>query len=315
MLGGRDSFAEATLPRLRSQLSYLVRSASLELTPREARDMAPYRRFLYPGTRVYIPHLPGTRVSDAVAAARALASDGMVPVPHIAARRLGSVVEFTHLLDQLREVGCNEALVVGGGARRPAGPFISAMDLLQSGAFEDAGFRRIGIAGHPEGSPDIPDVALRDAFLAKSRLAERGTFEMYVVTQFCFDFRSIVTWEKSARNPANRLPIHVGLPGVTSGAKLLRFAAICGVRASAGFLRQGAPTLGRLLTRWSPSTMVAEIAAHTLHDPSCMIRQFHFFPFGGFLGTVAWMKAIGEGRYTLENSVDGLVVIAEEADS
>lgn len=314
MSAGRDAFAESSLPHLRSQLSYLVRSASLELTAREARGMAPYRRFLSPGTRVYIPHVPGMRISEAVAAANALASDGMVPVPHIAARRLGSAVEFTHFLDQLREAGCSEALVVGGGASRPAGPFTSAMDLFRSGAFESAGFRRIGIAGHPEGSPDIPDESLRDAYLAKSHFPQRGTFEMYVVTQFCFDSRAILKWEKVIRELGNRLPIHVGLPGVTSGAKLLRFAAICGVRASAGFLRQGAPTLGRLLNRWSPNAMVTEIAAHTLHDPACMIRQFHFFPFGGFLDTVAWMKAIGEGRYMLEEGVDGLAIAIEEGD-
>jgi methylenetetrahydrofolate reductase (NADPH) len=315
LLAARDVLAKLSLPHLQSQISYLVRSASIELTPREARELWPYEALLYRGTRVYLPHTPSSRMPETVAAVSALASAGMIPVPHIAARRWAGGVELAHFLDQLRDAGCNEALLVGGGARRPAGEFASAAEVLRCGVFERSGFRRIGIAGHPEGSPDVPEDTLREAFFEKSRFAELGKYEMYVVTQFGFESPPIIRWEKEHRDLGNRLPVHVGLPGVTSVAKLLRFAAICGVIASAGFLRQSAPKLGRLLQRWSPSAMVAEIAAHTVHDPACMIRQFHFFPFGGLHGTAAWIRAVGEGRYSINNTADGLIVETAEADS
>ena len=315
MLAARDVRAELNLPQLRSQISYLVRSASIELMPREAKEFWPYERLLHCGTRVYLAHTPSSRIVDIVAAAKALASARMVPVPHIAARRLKGVVELAHFLDLLRDAGCNEALLVGGGARRPAGEFASAMDALRSGAFEDAGFRRLGIAGHPEGSPDVPDSELRQAYLEKARYCLQGRCEMYVVTQFCFASPPIFHWEKAYRELGNHLPVHVGLPGLTSAAKLLRYAAICGVKASVGFLRQAEPAPGRLLTRWSPGAMVAEIAAHTLGDVACMIRQFHFFPFGGLHATAAWIRAVGDGHYAVENTADGQEIEAEGVDS
>lgn len=315
MAVGSDTNVVAGLPDLRSHISYLVRSASLELTPREALDIEFYHQFLNPGTRIYVPHVPGTRVLDTVAAARAIATVGMVPVPHIAARRLQDKIDFGYLLDQLREVGCREVLIIGGGIAAPMGPFTSALDLLESGALEGVGFRRIGIAGHPEGSPDIPDHVLREAFFAKSRFGESRKFDMYVLTQFCFDSQSIISWEKRFRDLGNHLPVHVGLAGVTSGVKLLRYAAICGVKASTSFLRRGAPALGRLLMHWSPSRLLVDIASHTLRDSACMIRQIHLFPFGGFHRTVAWMKALGEGRFELEDRDDGPCIVVEEVDA
>ena len=38
------------------------------------------------------------------------------------------------------------------------GKFDAAIQLLQTGVFQDNGVTRIGIAGHPEGNPDITKV-------------------------------------------------------------------------------------------------------------------------------------------------------------
>jgi len=297
---------------LRRQLSYLVRSASIELTCREIFEVAPYRKFLAPGTQVYVPHTPGARSSDTISAAKMLVADRMVPIPHIAARRLKSEAEFVDVLDQLREVGCKQALIIGGSVGRPEGPYGSSLDLLQSGKLERAGFTRIGVAGHPGGSPDISSEKLREAYLAKRSLAAAGKFEMYIVTQFAFEAELILDWEQGLRNIGNRLPVHVGLPGVTSGAKLLKFAAICGVKASASFLRTGTQAMVRLLSRWHPGALATGIAQQTVDDIGCMIRQLHFFPFGGFLDTVSWMKSIGEGRFTLDKNGGSLDIVIEE---
>ncbi|MBI3716379.1 MAG: methylenetetrahydrofolate reductase [Betaproteobacteria bacterium] len=311
----REASVSARAVELRRHISYLARTASIELTTKEILHAAPYRKFLSPGTQVYIPHVPGTRVSDVVAAVKALASDGMVPVPHLAARRFNTENELDGLLEQLRESGCRQALVIGGSVPRPAGPFESALDILRSGKLQRAGFRRMGIAGYPEGSPVVKPEALLSAFRDKAGLAASGAFEMYIVSQFSFESSGVLFWEKNLRECGNRLPIHVGLPGVTSGTKLLRFAAICGVKASAGFLRHGAPALGRLLNRWSPGGIVLDIASQALRDPESMIRQLHFFPFGGFPDTVEWLKALGEGSYALEeeNGQGRLVVEADSA--
>ena len=307
----RQKSLQIRADELRRHISYLARTASIELTPKEILQAAPYRKLLAAGTQVYVPHVPRERPVEIISAVRALLADGMVPVPHIAARRLKAEVELDELLDQLQEAGCTQALIIGGGSAIPEGPFESALQVLHSGKLERAGFRRIGIAGHPEGSPDISNEALRQAYFEKVQLAGSGVFDMYIVTQFSFDAPAVLSWEKMLRKDDNALSIHVGLAGVTSATKLLKFAAICGVKASAGFLKQGVPALGRLLTRWSPNAMILEIASHMQQDPKSSIRQLHFFPFGGFPDTVDWLKALGDGRYELIEEKNEIRLVVE----
>ena len=52
-----------------------------------------------------------------------------------------------------KEMGVKQVLVIGG-SREPVGDFDSSIQLLETGYFEGM---KIGIAGHPEGSPDISD--------------------------------------------------------------------------------------------------------------------------------------------------------------
>ncbi len=51
-----------------------------------------------------------------------------------------------------------EMLVLGGGAPTPVGKYDAAIQLLETGVFQANGVTRIGIAGHPEGNPDITKV-------------------------------------------------------------------------------------------------------------------------------------------------------------
>jgi methylenetetrahydrofolate reductase (NADPH) len=186
------------------------------------------------------------------------------------------------------------------------------LDILSSGKLQQAGIGRVGVAGHPEGSPDIGPEVLNEAFRQKRELSRAGEFEIYVVSQFCFDAAPIVAWERSLRLGGNQLPVHVGVPGVTSPARLIRYAAICGVRASVSFLKNRGGSLGRFLARWTPGAMVANIAAAVLRDPQSRIRNLHFFPFGGFPDTVAWINAIAEGRYAITENEGGLDIDVNE---
>ena len=53
------------------------------------------------------------------------------------------------------EGGADQALVLAGGPKSPAGDFDSSMQLLETGEFDRAGFTRLHVAGHPEGNRDI----------------------------------------------------------------------------------------------------------------------------------------------------------------
>ena len=60
------------------------------------------------------------------------------------------------------------------------GPFPDTISLLETGIFDKYGISEIGIAGHPEGSPDIPDLEIKKALLLKNK------FYLYKIWHFHF---------------------------------------------------------------------------------------------------------------------------------
>ena len=55
----------------------------------------------------------------------------------------------------VNEARVTDVLVIGGGLEKEAGEFASTMELLETGVFQRNGVTHMGIAGHPEGSPDF----------------------------------------------------------------------------------------------------------------------------------------------------------------
>ena len=128
------------------------------------------------------------------------------------------------MLADLTAVGVDDLLVVAGGVAQ-VGEFHESAQILDSGCLEEAGIRRIGVAGHPEGHPEIGADDLARALATKNRIALERGLDLRTVTQFCFAAAPIVAWERRIREAGNRLPIHVGLPGLTSPTRLL--ASVC----------------------------------------------------------------------------------------
>src|SRR5437867_1925326 len=170
------------------QLQALVSGFSIETTPPTAARVESFRSLLPVGTKVNVTFLPGTDYLDTVATAARLRAEGMVPVPHIAARSIADVSALETYLKRLQsEALVDQVLVIGGGVSNPVGRFHSSVQLLETGLFEKYGIRKIGIAGHPEGTPDIPPAEVEKALRQKTAYAQATGTEMYLVTQFCFE--------------------------------------------------------------------------------------------------------------------------------
>ena len=173
--------------------------------------------------------------------------DGLA-VPHVAARSLADAAALDRFLGRLKDdAGVTQALVIAGGLDRPLGAFASSIDLLATGLFQAHGIARIGVPGHPEGTPDIPEPALKDALLWKNRFAAEHGIDMYIETQFCFDAAAIIAWDRRIRGWGNRLPIHLGVPGLATLKTLLKFAQSSGVGPSIRVLTRQARNLAKLL--------------------------------------------------------------------
>jgi methylenetetrahydrofolate reductase (NADH) len=285
--------------RVAERLRELASEASIEVTPKHADKLAELDAVLPAGTRVYITALPGSDPGDLVRAASLARSAGHVPVPHIAARGLAGDGALDELLGGLAEhAAVDDVLVVAGGIKTPAGAYSGAMDVLRSGLLERHGIVRAGVAGHPEGSPDITPEAVREALAEKNAFAESSSIELRIVTQFALAAEPYLVWERRIREQGNRLPIVAGIPGVTSPPTLLKYALACGIGPSIEVLRKQSGGLLKLATTrlWKPDAVAEGIAAGVVADPDSLIRGLHLFPFGGLDRSAAWLAELRTAR-------------------
>ncbi|MEC7982573.1 MAG: methylenetetrahydrofolate reductase [Pseudomonadota bacterium] len=273
---------------------------SIEVTPTGAAKIESFRECLAPRTTVNVTFLPGTDPSDTIAVAERLHNDGMRPVPHLAARSLRNADQLDELLTAFTtRCGVEEVLCIGGGVDNPVGDFSATIEVLESGLIQKHGIRHIGVAGHPEGSPDISDDEVATALSAKNDLAARDGLELYIETQFCFEADIVLDWERRVREAGNRLPIRIGIPGPATIKTLFRFAQISGIGPSMRFVAKQAKNVAKLMTVQSPHLLIAGLAEGMAADEDCLIRHFHYYPFGGFARTAAYAGAIAEGRIDL----------------
>ena len=270
---------------------------SIEVTPTGAAKIERFRDCLDPGTTVNVTFLPGTDPADTIAVCERLHNDGMRPVPHLAARSLRDADQLDELLSAYTaRCGVEEVLCIGGGVDSPVGGFDATMQVLQTGLIQKHGIRHIGVAGHPEGSPDISNDEIAEALDAKNALAKAEGLNLYIETQFCFEADIVLEWEKRVRAAGNALPIRIGIPGPATIKTLFRFAQISGIGPSMRFISKQARNVAKLMTVQSPHLLLTGLAEGMAADKECLIRHFHYYPFGGFARTATYAGAIATGR-------------------
>lgn len=273
------------------RLAALAGRASLEVTPALVLGGRVPAGLLPAGTRVYVPYLPSADYRDTVAACQQLTADGMQAVPHLPARAVRSAAELEDWLGALSAAGSSQLLLVAGDRATAAGPYDSTVDILTSGLLLEHGFRRIGVAGHPEGHPSVADAELDWALAFKRDYATATGSDVWIVTQFVFSSARTIAWLRRVRETASPLPIWIGLPGPAKLRTLLAYAAQCGVSASARVLRNR-PDAARLLGRWTPDGLARDFAQLSSGSSQPLYSGFHVFPFGGVTASASWLHSL-----------------------
>jgi methylenetetrahydrofolate reductase (NADPH) len=221
-------------------------------------------------------------------------------VPHLAARSLRDAGQLDELLAAFTSrCGVEEVLCIGGGVDKPVGAFDATIQVLETGLIQKHGIRSVGVAGHPEGSPDITDEEIAAALAAKNALAARDGLNLYIETQFCFEADIVLDWERRVRAAGNTLPIRIGIPGPATIKTLFRFAQISGIGPSMRFVAKQAKNVAKLMTVQSPHMLITGLAEGMAADDACLIRHFHYYPFGGFARTAAYAGGVAEGNIEL----------------
>lgn len=271
---------------------------SIEVMPRTAEKVDDFRALLPEGTRVYIAHIEGTPIEDMVATAKRLAADGYPVMPHFPARIIKDKATLADWIARYQgEAGVDQALLLAGGVAQSMGAFESSMQLMESGLFDKAGFRRLHVAGHPEGNRDIdPDGSTKsvmEALAWKQKFSERTDAQMAIATQFAFEAKPIIAWADGLREAGVTLPIHIGIAGPAKLQTLIKFAIACGVGPSLKVLQKRAMDVSKLLLPYEPNDVIGDLAAHKAAHPDFGVTNVHFFPLGGIKTNANW--AISHG--------------------
>lgn len=262
---------------------------SLEMTAKDIAGLREAAPLVTPGTPVAVTFLPGEEARARVEAAKAVRALGFEPMPHFSARRITSREAFESYLDAVvREAGVKRCFVIAGDPPEPEGPFEDSSALIGTGAFERAGIQAIGVGGHPEGHPNMSGQQCWDVLSSKCADIERRGMAPLVVTQFAFDAEGLLKWLKELRARGLSAPVRLGVPGPAGIKTLLRFAARCGVGASASVMAKYGLSITNLLGSAGPDKLVDALAAGM--GPEHGPVRLHFYPFGGLKRTVEWIN-------------------------
>lgn len=278
---------------LNPELEAFLDGYSIEVMPRTAEKVEDFTQLLPEGTRVYIAHIEGTPIEDMVATAKRLAADGYPVMPHFPARIIKDAATLENWIAMYQgEAGVDQALLLAGGVATPHGDFHSSMQLLENGAFDRAGFKRLHVAGHPEGNRDIDPKGgtanVDEALRWKQKFSETTDAEMALATQFAFEAGPIIEWSDSLRDAGITIPIHIGIAGPAKLQTMIKFAIACGVGPSLKVLQKRAKDVTKLLLPFEPTQVLGDLAAHKAANPDSNIERVHFFPLGGIKTNANW---------------------------
>ena len=269
-------------------------SASIEISPKQAVESEDLPGLFPAGTRVYITDVGTDTAETLTAGAKRVNELGYTAVPHFASRRLTTKEALEDRIKMMTsDAGVTDVLVIGGGLEKEAGEFDSSMKVIETGFFDKYGIKHMGVAGHPEGSPDFTDEVAIEALKFKQAFSERSDIELRVVTQFGFDAEKFTKWSDTLTSDGINLPVHLGVAGPAKITTLIKFAAMCGVGNSISFLKKRAAAVLTMASGFDPNEIVDPIENHALKNESSAIKQIHVFPFGGIKKSAEWLYERG----------------------
>lgn len=268
----------------------LIDDFSLEMTGKDVPGLLEAAPVLPQGTRMNVTFLGNEDLAMRTTAAKAVLDQGLIPVPHISARRIKSQEMLEEFLAALQAQGASENVFsVGGDPHQPEGPYDGALDVIKSGLLQQYGVKNVSIAGYPEGHPDIKDEALWAALEGKFAVLQEQGLPGTILTQFSFDVDPVVAWIEQVRAKGIDLPIRIGVPGPAGIKRLITFASRFGVASSAGIAKKYGFSLTNLLGTAGPDRFIKELAGRL--DPATHGSvKLHFYTFGGIPATSAWIR-------------------------
>ncbi len=278
-----------------------LNSYSIETTPNVYEKYGCFSEFLNKNHDVYITYLPDENSKNVIRTAKKLKLEGYDVIPHLPARTIENKNDLEKYIGELaNESGCSKMLIIGGGGNQ-AGEISSSIDVLKTDFLSKYNYQFVGVAGHPEGSPDISNENLDLAIKQKNDFAKNVDFKMYLATQFFFEAKSLIDWEKHLEKIGNKLPIHAGIPGPASIKTLINYARSCGIGNSLRFITKQAFNLTKLATLSTPDKLIYDLAEYSEINKDSKLEKIHFYAFGGMKKTSEWLNQFNNSDFSYNN--------------
>ncbi len=238
---------------------------------------------LQPNMHVAVTCSPTKGVDTTLELSEKLIARGFQVIPHISAKSVTGEKHLETIIKKLDELSIESVFVPGGDGPEPLGEFNNAYDLLKALQKSGHNLKKIGIAAHPEGHPDISNKILMEALEKKKGLAD------YIVTQMCFDANILGDWLVRINQQGIHLPVWVGLPGVIERGPLLRTSLRIGVGDSLRFLKKKSKVAAELMKSsiYNPEKLVTSISEYKdIADTN--LAGYHIFCFNQIEKTEKW---------------------------
>ena len=238
---------------------------------------------LQPNMHVAVTCSPTKGVDTTLELSEKLIAQGFQVIPHISAKSVTGEKHLETIIKKLDELSIESVFVPGGDRPEPLGEFNNAYDLLKALQKSGHNLKKIGIAAHPEGHPDISNKILMEALEKKKGLAD------YIVTQMCFDANILGDWLVQINQQGIHLPVWVGLPGVIERGPLLRTSLRIGVGDSLRFLKKKSKVAAELIKSsiYNPEKLVTSISEYKdIADTN--LAGYHIFCFNQIEKTEKW---------------------------
>mgnify|MGYP003952730641 CR=1 FL=1 len=278
-----------------------LQSFSIETTPNVYKKYGQFSDFLHKKNSIYITYLPDDNSKNVIETAKKLSLEGFNVIPHLPARTIRDNVDLEKYIGELSEVcGCSSILVIGGGGAQ-RGSISSTIEVLESDLLSKYNFKSVGVAGHPEGNPDIKQKDLDNAIIQKNEFALKVDYNIYLATQFFFEATSLIEWEKHLESLDNKLEIHAGIPGPASIKTLISYAKSCGIGNSLRFISKQAFNITKLANTKTPDKLIYDLANYKNNNLNSKLKKLHFYAFGGIKKTSEWLDSVKDSDISYEN--------------
>jgi len=272
----------------------LIVNCSIETTPNVYTKYGKFTDLVNKESNIYVTYLPDEDMNKVIDTAKKLILEGYNVIPHLPARTIVNNAELEKYIKSLsEESGCSKILVIGGGGNQK-GNITSSVEILETDLLSKYNFEEVGLAGHPEGNPDVKQLDLDNAIIQKNQFSKKADFKMYLATQFFFEAKSLEKWELHLETLNNKLEIHAGIPGPATLKTLLSYATSCGIGNSIRFLSKQALNITKLATTRSPDKLIYDLACYQIENPNSKLKKIHFYAFGGIKKTSDWLKTVNK---------------------